>query len=155
MLLFGELKAGSTAHMLTWGSHKSHRPVKSAASAETFAAAQAIDEGKVLKIAMEDIWNISVQFILVVDSKDLFDSMTSCRNATDRAIRGDISVIRFEFETRAVNKVLWIPGSCNLSDPLTKINSPLTEPLHVLMDSGKIPLTPVKTANRDAEMPTG
>ena len=153
--MFGDLGSGSVFHTLSWASHRSHRPVKSAGSAETIAAAQALDEGKLLKLAMQAVLQIPIELILVVDSKDLFDSLTSCRNATDRAIRGDVSVIRYDFETKAVNKVIWIPGSCNLSDPMTKLNSALAQSLQLLLVGGEIPMDIDKSEERESDLSTG
>ena len=119
-LLIGDLKAKSTVHVLSWALHKCHRQVKSIGSAATIAASQAIDEVKLLKLALKVLLQTSIEFVLVVESKALFDSLTSCRDATDRSIRGDVSVIRFQFETRSDDKVIWINGSSNLSDKLKK-----------------------------------
>ena len=49
-LLFGDLCSRSTFPALFWTSQKSQRPAKSVASAETLAAGEAVDEGKVLSV---------------------------------------------------------------------------------------------------------
>lgn len=61
----------------------------------------------------------------MVDSKDLFDSLTTCHVPEDNAIRADVQLIRYNFETHHVDRLLWIPGSLNLSDVLTKKDSKL------------------------------
>ena len=74
-LLFGKLKSGSTFHALSWCSHKSQRPVKSVTSAEALAAEEAIDEGKVLVRAIQELLCTKVNLCIVVDSKDLFSAL--------------------------------------------------------------------------------
>ena len=69
-------------------------------SAETFAAAKAIDEGKMLAKAVEELIGTEVKLSVVVDSKDLFSTLSTCRMVSDRFIRGDPSSIRFEFSTK-------------------------------------------------------
>ena len=80
---------------------------------------------------------MSVQHVVAVDSKDLFTTPSTCRSATDRSIRADVSVIHYAFETHNVNGMLWIPGSVNLADTFTKPDSPLCQPLQLLMQPVK------------------
>jgi len=153
-LLFGELSEGSTVHVLSWSSRKSKRPVKSIASAETLAVGEAIDEGKLLRNAFERLLNIEIELVIILDSKDLFDTLSTCRNATDRSIRADVNVIRFEFETRAVSRMIWTTGATNLADPLTKHNSPLTQALELLLFDGSLPFSLSDSITRRSDQST-
>lgn len=139
-ILFGDLKSGSIFHVLSWTSHKSKRPAKSVGAAQTFAAGESIDEGKILAKAYEVLMGVQVDLWIAVDSKDLYATLTTCRNATDRAIRGDVNFTRYEFETCAVSKMFWLPGSINIADPGTKPNSPLAQTLSLLLSSGELPI---------------
>ena len=67
--------------MLSWVSHKSKSPVKSIGAAEIFAASEAIDEGKVLCRALKALLGAQVELIIVVDSKDLYTSLSTQRNS--------------------------------------------------------------------------
>ncbi len=69
-LLFGNFASGSVFHVLSWSSRKSRRPVKSIASAETSAAGEAIDEGKVIVRAFEDLFGFKIQLSIAIDSND-------------------------------------------------------------------------------------
>lgn len=80
------------------------------------------------------------QFV-AVDSKDLFDPFSTCRNSMDRSIRADVSVVRYEFETKNIDRMIWIPGKTNLADPLTKTNSPLTQTLQLTMFNGEVSIS--------------
>lgn len=61
-----------------------------------------------------------------MDSKDLSKLLSTQGNSNDRSIRGDFGCIRYDFQTDAVEKISWIPGNTNLTDPLTKKDSGLT-----------------------------
>ncbi len=96
-LLFGDLASGSVFHVLSCPSRKLRRPVKSIASAETLAAGEAIDEGKVTVRAFEDLFGFKIQLSIAIDSKEVFTTLSTCQLASDRSIRGDVGTIRFEF----------------------------------------------------------
>eukprot|EP00178_Gracilaria_changii_P027963 TRINITY_DN936_c0_g2_i2.p1 TRINITY_DN936_c0_g2~~TRINITY_DN936_c0_g2_i2.p1 ORF type:complete len:399 (+),score=36.11 TRINITY_DN936_c0_g2_i2:473-1669(+) len=154
-LMFGKFEEGSVFHPISWSSHKSRRPVKSIGSAETLAAGEAIDKGKVLTNAFHKLLNVEVDLLVVVDSKDLFDTLSTCRNATDRSIRADVSVIRYEFETHNISRMIWIPNKLNLADPLTKLDSFLCTSLELLLYSGTIPLDTASCEQRMSRTSTG
>lgn len=139
-LLLGPLQKGSIFHVLSWMSHKSKRPVRSIGAAEILAASEAIDEGKTLKTALSTLLAIPVRLIIIVDSKDLYTSLSTRRNSIDRSIRADVNVIRFEFETGNIDELCWLPGQLNIADPGTKTDSPLCQSLQLLMHDGKLPL---------------
>ncbi len=82
-LLFGGFASGSVFHVCSWSSRKSRRPVTSTASAETLAAGEAIDEGKVIVRAFEDLFGFKIQLSIAIDSKDLFTTLSTCRLASD------------------------------------------------------------------------
>ena len=71
-ILFGNLASGSVFHVISCSSRKSRRPVKSVASAETLAAGDAIDEGKLIVKAFNELLNLNMGLWIAVDSKDLF-----------------------------------------------------------------------------------
>ena len=134
VLLFGNFESDSVFYTLSWSSHKSQRPVKSVTSDETLAAGEAIDEGKVLVKDFEELLSTEVNLCTVVDSEDLFSTLSSCRVASDRFIRFDFSAIRFEFATKNLSSMIWVPGKINLADPGTKPDSLLTQTLNYCLN---------------------
>ena len=154
-LLIGELHDSSLFHTLTWSSHRSSRPVKSVGAAEILAAGEAIDESKALVQALSVLLNMKIDLKLLLDSRDLFESISTCRNSTDRSIRADVSVIRYEFETHHINRIIWIPGKANLADPATKPGSPLTSALQLSLFSGELSLVMDDHVFRDSLQDTG
>ncbi|PXF44742.1 hypothetical protein BWQ96_05501 [Gracilariopsis chorda] len=137
-MLFGDLSLGSVIHTISWSSHKSRRPVKSIGSAEILAAGEAIDEGKLLAKAYSKLLGFEIGLWIVVDSKDLYGTLSTCRNASDKLIRGEVSVTRLDFETKKIERMVWVPGKCNYGDPLTKTDSPMADALQNLLYSGRI-----------------
>jgi len=154
-LLIGEFKEGSVFHTLSWMSKKSVRPVRSIGSAEIIAAGIAIDEGKILVKAYETLLKSKLDLRIAVDSKDLWDSLSSCHEPTDKSVRADVNVIRFEFETKNVTNMTWIPGKLNLADPMTKKDSPISNNLQLLMYTGELPFDTSSTKTRDSSQSTG
>lgn len=77
-------------------SHKSRRPVRSILAAEVPAAPESIDEAKVLKAALSLLLGIKVKLLLIVDSRDLYTSLSTRINSIDRSMCADVNVIRLE-----------------------------------------------------------
>ena len=119
-------------------SHKARRPVKSTAAAEILAAGEAIDDGKMLTQTLSILLGRKIELLIVLDSKDLFTSLSTQRNSIDKSVRGDVNVIRFEFEVGNVAEFIWVPGSKNIADPCTKADSPLIESLCLTLADGKM-----------------
>lgn len=63
---------------------------------------------------------------LLVGSKDLFWSLSSHRNSTDKSVRGDVNEIRLYHET-FVDLFGWIRGTTIRTKVGTNVNSPLVE----------------------------
>lgn len=139
-LLAGPLAQSSLFHPILWASHLSKRPVKSSASVEFLAASAAIDEGKVLANAYQRFLQTAVELFVVVDSKDLFHSLSTNRAPEETSIAADIQLMRCNFGTRRVNRLVWIPGRLNLADPLTKTDSLPSDVLQLMFFSGLIPV---------------
>lgn len=70
-LLFGGIEKDNIYHIVSWLSHKSKILVKSVPSAEILAAAEGTDEGKMVKQAHSELFNIDVKLQLYVDSKNM------------------------------------------------------------------------------------
>lgn len=154
-LLVGNFQQGSLFYTLSWSSHKSKRPVKSVGAAEILAASEAIDEEKMLKMAMSLLLFNNIPLLVALDSRDLFTSLSTQRNSVDKSIRADVNVIRYEFETQHVDEIIWIPDRVNLTDPGTKTDSPLTQSLLQTMSNGKIAIDLTEHESRRSDLPLG
>ena len=91
--------------------------------------------------ALSNLLGTEILVIVAVDSRDLFDSLTSCHVPEDKSIRGDLQLIRYYFETKKIHRVVWIPGSLNLANLLTKRNSVLSDSLQLLLFEGRLPFS--------------
>lgn len=154
-LLLGPLAQDSIYDTLSWMYKNSKRPVRSIAAIEVLHASEPIDVEKTLKRALSTLLCIPVKLIVVVDSTDIFTSLSTRRNLIDKSIRADENVIRFEYEVRNVDEMCWLPGPVNLADPGTKTTSPLNQSLQLLMNSGIIPIDISRHESRQFERPLG
>lgn len=137
-LLIDEMEENSIYHPISWISHKPKRPVKSVPAAEILAASEGIDEGKTIAKAYSGILGMDIKLPLAVDSKDMFTSLSTQKSSIDKSLRGDVSCIRYDFQTGAVDEISWIPGHANLADPLTKKDSCLTDALQLTLFTGRL-----------------
>ena len=154
-LLIGTPTHGSVLHTVSWASHFSKRPVKSSGSGVVLAAGDAIDTGKVIAIIYSSLLGMDVYLYVIVDSKDLYDSLSTCRTPEDKSIRTDLQLLRYNFETHQLNKSIWIPGNANRADALTKHDSALSEKLQLMLFDGTVPVTFDISASRSSDASLG
>ena len=154
-LLIRCFQRGSTFHTVSWSSRKSDKPVKSIGAAKIPAASDAIDEGNVMKKAFEVLLNINVRLILAVDSKNLYESLSTTHQSSDRSIRAEFSVIGYEFETHNIDQISWIPGKVNLADAVTKQDRCLFQALQLSMFTSKICISLENPHTRFSKQSTG
>lgn len=149
-LVVGPVQKGSEFFVLSWSSHRSYRPAKSTPAAEILAASEAVDELVLIKRILTSIWAIEINSMMIVDSKDLYHALSSKRNTVDKSVRPDVNSMRFYFET-AIDVFAWIPGSLNLADVGTKLDSPLTETLVLTLATGilQVDLSHCELSHRD------
>ena len=90
-----------------------------------------------------------------MDSKYLFDTISAKRLVTDKAVKGDVASLRYDFEVSAIEKMLWIPGKFNLADTLTKRNNLIEKSLNLTLYSGKISTDLSDCKENSSKNPTG
>lgn len=118
-------------------SHKSRRPVESFSTAEILAAAEAVDEGKILKSVFSALLCTLSHLPVALYSRDLLTSFSTQRNSVDISICADVNVIRYEYETHNIDEIVWIPGRVNLTNPGTKTYSALSVTLQLALTCEK------------------
>lgn len=74
-LLLCDAEQRAVFHTSSWIYHKSKRPLKSVGVAEILAAGEAIDERKMLRPTLSKLLSVEIDFMLIVDSCDLFNSL--------------------------------------------------------------------------------
>lgn len=110
-------------------------------AAEILAAGEAIDKIKIIAQAYSLLHCFKVKLFIALDSKDLFQSLSTHRNSINKSIRGDINVIRHELDTQNVQKIMWIPGRQNLADRVTTCDSSLSLSLQLMLFTRTLPFS--------------
>lgn len=103
---------------------------------------------------MNQTFGIKVEAWELVDSRDHYISLTKQRNSVDRSIRGDVDCIVFVYKTE-LDFMGWIRESCNPADVGTKPNSPLAEPVVLMLVTGKISIDLSSSESRYSEYQLG
>lgn len=67
----------------------------------------------------------SIPLHIVLNSKDLYTSLSTKCNSVDKYIRADVICIQSNFERRNVERIIWAPVKLNLADPGTKCDTPV------------------------------
>ena len=107
-------------HPIAWVSHKQSRVCRSASAAEIMAIAEAQEFGGALKIAVERVYGRAIPFELNVDSRSLFDSITTQHETKDFRLRQAVRSLRESYEAGELSTLRWIAGKFNPADALTK-----------------------------------
>lgn len=154
-LLLDDLNVGSTFHEIACFSHRAHRPVRFTGAAEIILAGEHIDIGKIIAQTHSLLLALHTPLVVVVESEDLFKSLTTRRQSIDRSIRGDNGVVRFEFETTNVSKIISFPEKLNLPDVETSLNSLLLFAIAQMLSTGKIPFSPFSFESCSSHRPLG
>lgn len=77
-------------------SHKYKIPVKFIGAPEMLAAAESIEDGKVLKQSLSVLLDNRLRLLLAMDSRDL-TSLIMQPNSVHTSIHADANVIRYEY----------------------------------------------------------
>lgn len=125
-------------HPLVWSSHKQRRVSYSSFGAEILAAAAADDRGYEVKRSIFSIFPESpLRHEIMVDSKALFETITTLHQGDDYRLRGTVARMRDLFESQELNSLRWIPGIMNVADALTKRNLKTSALLNQLLADGR------------------
>ena len=123
--------------VVAWSSHKQHRISYSSYGAEILAAADSDDRGFMIKCAVLEIFQLrEFQHELLVDSKSLFETITTLHNSGDYRLRKTVSRMRDSFESEELNVLRWVPDTVNYADAMTKRNLRLNYGLTRMLQSG-------------------
>ena len=95
---------------------------------------------------------MDLPFYLIADTKDSYTSWSTKKTLIDKSIGGDVNVIRYEFETRDVNKIIWIPGSTNVLDPGTKPNISLSVIFKLNILTGRLKMDFEKCESKESNL---
>ena len=119
---------GKTANLVDWSSRKVKRVVHSAFGAETLACSDGMGAAIYVRQILSEILygNPKMRVIPIegfIDSKQLYDQITSTKQCEEKRLRLDVSEIQQCVESGEVEEIHWIPTNQMLADCLTKKNA--------------------------------
>lgn len=89
---------------------------------------------------MIDHENEGIKHELNVDSKGLYDTITTLQEGSEFRLRQTVQRNRDSFESEELDKMRWIQGFANISDALTKCNAQSFKLLNIVSMNGKLHL---------------
>lgn len=130
-------KTRTVFHPVDWTSHKQSRISYSSYGAEIFAAATADDRGFYFKDAINRLFpHVITNQELVVDSRCLFDTITTLHESSEYRLRPTVQRMRNSFESNGLECMRWVPGKINVADALTKRSAELGRILNHICSDG-------------------
>lgn len=108
-MIYGKIKVERLLELVSWVWHKNRCPVYFTPAAETLVESDARYELIVLRTAMETMLRIKVESWALVDSKDVYNVLTTQRSSIDRFVHRDVNCICFKFKAK-LDVMGWIPG---------------------------------------------
>lgn len=143
---------GNYFHPITWTSHKQKKVSYSSYGSEILAAADADDIGFFLKGVFNELFpKTALRHELMVDSKSLFETITTLHKPEDYRLRKVVARMRDSFESSELDSIRWIPGPRNYADVLTKRNVALSRKLNNVLNSGIWLLDLTQSCSLDAD----
>lgn len=88
---------------------------------------------------------------LNVDSKGLYDTVTTLHEGRDYRIRQTVQRIRDSFEEKELNVMRWVQGPVNISDALTERSTHSQRMLNKIAHGGLLSLPKHRTFAVDSE----
>ncbi len=136
-----DLGDDSTYHLIDWTSTKQKRVTYSSYGAEIIACSEGDDRGFNIKNALKSIFpREHFEHTLNVDSKSLFDTITTLHEGREYRLRQTVQGIRDSFESREMDMLRWVEGKVNIADALTKQNANTQKLLNRVAITGKLTL---------------
>lgn len=143
----------SLYHPLIWSSHKQKKILYSSFGADILAAADADDRGYHLKSIYASLFpDRFVRHELIVDSKLLFETITTLHQSEDYRLRKIVTRLRDTFESKELNSIKWISGSANYANVLTKHKLPLSLKLNSMLCKVEWHLYTTRSCMFDSEL---
>jgi len=108
-------------HVVDWASTTQKRVSHSAYGADILACSDADDRGYRIKESIRSITsNLDLPHILHVDSRGLFDTISTLHDGREYRLRQTAQRIRDSFEGKEIDVLRWVPSRQNIADCLTK-----------------------------------
>lgn len=133
--------AGDAFHLIEWSSQKQRRISHSSYGAEILACADGDDRGFHVKSCVSELHrDKAVEHTLHVDSRGLFDTITTLHNGREYRLRQTVQRIRDGFESGETDAIRWVQSRANIADALTKWAPEANKTLSTIISSGRLVL---------------
>lgn len=130
-------RSKETFYGITWMSGKQRRISHSSFGSEIIAAAEVEERGFDMRETIREIFpQCNIKHEVIVDSRALFDTITTLHEIREYRLRRTVSRIRNSFEAKELDIVRWLPGRENMADALTKRNVQLWVRLNKMLGTG-------------------
>ena len=112
----------------------------SSIGAEILAAASSTDRSVLRAEGLRKILNpcIALPLTIALDSLGLHETISTLHEGKDYRLRPTVSRLRDSFEAGEISELIWIPGSRNIADALTKRNIVIQKLLDKFLNNGEI-----------------
>ena len=133
-------------HVTDWNSGKQRRVCNSSYGAEILAAADADDRLHDSRQSIRSLYAQTsmapIRSALYVDSRGLYDTVSTLHDSKEYRLRQTVQRIRDSFESKDLDALVWIPGTENVADALTKRSTELQQKLSRMTSTGVLPQFP-------------
>jgi len=127
-------------HAIDWHSSRQSRVSFSSIGSEILAAATSADRASLYSESLKVVCqpSIDIPLTLVLDSLGLHSTISTLHEGRDYRLRPTVARLRDSYECGEISELLWIPGTCNIADALTKRNLAIHRTLNNVLNTGKI-----------------
>jgi hypothetical protein len=140
------LKNATHANILHWSSIKCKRMIRNVLAAELFAMIHDFDVELILKSIFIKMLDVVVLFILVTNSKFLYDCLIRLNIIVKKRLMINVMIFRQSYEKREITEIKWIHESNNSVDSMTKSKS--FSALKTIIDINRINLDTIEWVKR-------
>ena len=134
-----KLESEHIFHAIDWQSSRQSRVSFSSIGAEILAAALSADRSYLFAQSLSSLTkpDFKLPLTIVLDSLGLHATITTLHEGKDYRLRPTVARIRDSYESKEINEIIWIPGTKNIADALTKRNIVIQKTLGSILSTGK------------------
>ena len=111
------------AGLIDWHSGKVKRVVRSTLAAETLSLVDGLENGIYHRVLFSELTGKKpekYQLKAIIDNKSCLEALRSSSQIEDKRLRIEIGEVKEMIKAKIVNEIIWVEGSAQLADALTK-----------------------------------
>jgi hypothetical protein len=136
----------NTTNIIHWFLIKCKRMTRNVLTIELFVMIHDFDVDSILKSILIKMLDVVVLFILVTNSKFLYDCLIRLNITIEKRLVIDVMTLRQFYERREITEMIWIHGINNSVDSMIKIKS--STALKTMIDIKQINLNTTEWVKR-------